>query len=379
MEILYIGITQSFFAGLMIALKRPKMMANQVLAAWFFLISIEMAIVLVDSNYQNIYPLKLLPFAFGPLMFLYAKLMTSERQFWNPVYLIHFLPFLIFLIISIFFYGKPVMDGTKGFLENDKFIVLRIVYGVSFLISITAYSYATFKVIHKHQRNLKSMISYTSARVTLQWLLVLSITFYVTYVVVFILGAMDILLNIFAFDPYKFSFFGLTLFAFLYAFYGFNQPAIFNPEESKFKSQQATEENQLSDINNVKKYEKSGLKPSLIGKYTTEILEYLDQEKPYLDRELTINDVSKALNIPRHFITEIINKELGKNFFLLINEYRIEEVKQRLKLDEYKHLKILAIAYDSGFNSKSAFNHIFKNMTGMTPSEYKKLISETNG
>ena len=63
---------------------------------------------------------------------------------------------------------------------------------------------------------------------------------------------------------------------------------------------------------------------------------------------------------------------MGKNFYYLINEYRVGEVKKRLKNPKYKNLTILAIAYDSGFNSKSAFNTIFKDMTGLTPSQYLK-------
>ena len=55
--------------------------------------------------------------------------------------------------------------------------------------------------------------------------------------------------------------------------------------------------------------------------------------------------------------------------------YRVEEVKQRLKDSKYKNFTILAIAYDSGFNSKSAFNTIFKDLTGMTPSQYLDSVS----
>jgi AraC-like DNA-binding protein len=60
-----------------------------------------------------------------------------------------------------------------------------------------------------------------------------------------------------------------------------------------------------------------------------------------------------------------------------VNEYRIEEVKKRMVDPAFKHLTILAIAYDAGFNSKSSFNTIFKQKTGMTPSEYLNSISET--
>ena len=100
--------------------------------------------------------------------------------------------------------------------------------------------------------------------------------------------------------------------------------------------------------------------------------------KPYLDRELTIYDLSRQLQIPRHILSEIINEHMGKNFYNLVNDYRVEEVKSRLETDDYKHLTILGIAFDSGFNSKSSFNTIFKEKTGSTPSEYLKTISARN-
>jgi len=66
---------------------------------------------------------------------------------------------------------------------------------------------------------------------------------------------------------------------------------------------------------------------------------------------------------------------MGKNFYTLVNDYRIDEVKRRLVDPQYKNLTILAIAYDSGFNAKSSFNTIFKEKTGVTPSEYLRQVS----
>ena len=97
-------------------------------------------------------------------------------------------------------------------------------------------------------------------------------------------------------------------------------------------------------------------------------------EKPYLDRELTIYDLSEQLKIPRHILSEVINEHMGKNFYHLINDYRVKEVKERMKQEDLKQLTILAIAFDSGFNSKSSFNTIFKEKTGQTPSEYLKSL-----
>jgi len=82
--------------------------------------------------------------------------------------------------------------------------------------------------------------------------------------------------------------------------------------------------------------------------------------------------VSQSLGVSRNHLTQIINAKLKKNFYTFVNEYRVMEIKARIKDPKNEQLTLLALAYDSGFNSKSAFNMIFKNATGVTPSDYRK-------
>ena len=69
------------------------------------------------------------------------------------------------------------------------------------------------------------------------------------------------------------------------------------------------------------------------------------------------------------YLSHVINASFNQNFRDFINSYRIEESKSRLVQDD---MNILNIAYEVGFNSKSAFNTAFKKFTGMTPKEYRK-------
>jgi AraC-like DNA-binding protein len=98
----------------------------------------------------------------------------------------------------------------------------------------------------------------------------------------------------------------------------------------------------------------------------------MQEEKPYLDVDLSIQDVSSELGISRHYLTQVINGLLGKNFYTFINEYRVEVVKKLLVSDEYSKYTLTSIAYEAGFNSKSSFNSIFKKATGMTPSQFRE-------
>jgi len=374
--ILYIGISQTLFAGILIAVKRPRILANKILAAWLFIICIEMIIVLLNDTLIELYPIKILPYTYGPLLLLYAKWMTSEKPHFDLHYLWHFSPFIIFLIVSLLFIDERVMHGTDGFLVIDRFVSFRIVYAITFFISITAYSITTFVVINRHQRRLKQLVSYSSGKITLRWLLGLSITFYTGYVIMFIFGGVDIMVGFMPFDPYEISFISLTLLTFLFGVFGFHQPGIFE-EVVRYQSNEEMAEPADADPG-TKKYQRSGLRTEDVADLVNKIGKYMVIEKPYLNRELSIYDLSDQLRISRHILSEVINEHMGKNFYSLVNDYRVNEVKERLTGDEFKHLTILAIAFDSGFNSKSSFNTIFKEKTGQTPTEYLAALSAKN-
>jgi AraC-like DNA-binding protein len=372
-KILYIGIAQTLFSGILIAAKKPRTIANQILAAWLLIICAEMILMLINVTLFELYPVKILPYTYGPLLLLYAKWMTSENPRFNLRYLWHFAPFMIFLIASLIYIDERVMHGTDGFLVIDRFVPFRIVYGITFFISITGYSLATFMVIHRHQKQLKELLSFSSEKITLRWLLGLSITFYTGYVVMFIFGGIDILVGFMPFDPYEISFISLTLLTFLFGVFGFHQPSIF---EEVVRYNINVKPLELEP--DLKKYQRSGLKNKDVSDLVNKIRKFMVIEKPYLDRELSIYDLSNQLKISKHTLSEVINEHMGMNFYNLVNEYRIKEVKERMESDDYRQLTILAIAYDSGFNSKSSFNTIFKEKTGQTPSEYLSTLNEKN-
>lgn len=96
------------------------------------------------------------------------------------------------------------------------------------------------------------------------------------------------------------------------------------------------------------------------------------EEKPYLIETLRISDVAESLGVSSHQLSHVINKEYQMSFFNLINGFRIEEIKRRLTDEKFSGYTILAIALDTGFNSSASFYRIFKNHTGLTPSQYIK-------
>jgi len=106
---------------------------------------------------------------------------------------------------------------------------------------------------------------------------------------------------------------------------------------------------------------------------------YMEKEKPYLDFNLSLQKLSSAVNIPEKELSVLINQSMNSHFFDFVNEFRIEEAKKILTNPERKHLTILEILYEVGFNSKSSFYTAFKKITNQTPIQFRrKMLSNKN-
>ncbi|GAA4275832.1 hypothetical protein GCM10022259_05560 [Aquimarina mytili] len=102
---------------------------------------------------------------------------------------------------------------------------------------------------------------------------------------------------------------------------------------------------------------------------------FIENEKPYLDPDLNLVELSKKLNMTRAELSELINEGFRLNFNDFINKYRVDAVKQMLTNGKNQQLSLLGIAYECGFNSKATFNRVFKKVTQTSPTEYLKSMT----
>lgn len=93
------------------------------------------------------------------------------------------------------------------------------------------------------------------------------------------------------------------------------------------------------------------------------------EQKPFLQITFSLPTLAAHLNVSVHQLSQAINEGLGKSFFEMTAEYRVEEAKQRLK--DHAHIKVEEIAEQVGYSSKSSFNAAFKKITGHTPSDWR--------
>lgn len=103
--------------------------------------------------------------------------------------------------------------------------------------------------------------------------------------------------------------------------------------------------------------------------------EIMRRDKPYLNPKFSMHDLCEQLNVSRRKVTYVINEVMDKNFYGVINDYRIEEAIELLKDDRTLDYKMDAIAEMVGFQSKSSFYACFKKYTGVTPTEYRNNMS----
>jgi AraC-like DNA-binding protein len=103
------------------------------------------------------------------------------------------------------------------------------------------------------------------------------------------------------------------------------------------------------------------------------LISYLESEKPFIKSNYSMHDLCDNLDISRRKLSFVLNEIMDKNFYGVINEYRIREAETLLMKDDLNQLKIEVLGEMVGFQSKSSFNACFKKFTGLTPSEYRNL------
>jgi len=104
----------------------------------------------------------------------------------------------------------------------------------------------------------------------------------------------------------------------------------------------------------------------------------LIERQLYLDPLLSLEKFASEVGLPKHKCTKLIQIEHGKSFYQLIAEYRIERASRLLEQDVLNELTIEGIAESCGFNSKASFNRYFRDISGCTPSEYRRKFSESS-
>ena len=121
-----------------------------------------------------------------------------------------------------------------------------------------------------------------------------------------------------------------------------------------------------------KKYKKSTLTGDEAEEYYKQLVLLMEEKQPYLQASLSLRELAEMIALHPNKLSELLNEKIGKNFSAYINRYRVEQFKKLAQDDRYTHLSLLGLAFESGFNSKTAFNTFFKKEMGLTPKQWLK-------
>ncbi|NVK52354.1 MAG: helix-turn-helix transcriptional regulator [Flavobacteriaceae bacterium] len=340
------GIYSLFFA---IRKKKRNLFSISVILFSFCLFIYALEVTNVITNYSYLIWVNApILYCIGPFSYLHVK----EKL--KLIDILHFLPFLAFLIYLTPFYlssdSNKVYEYQHTFQSNSSSTTLTYFY----LLHISIYFFLSFLMIRKRKQQYYHYFSNPSKKLNINQLEKVYLSFFVVTSISFVYGLLVEISNLYIFG---FDYFTLTLLSILFIvlqlYHNYDSleltPPYFNIAENKLK---------------------------IINKKLIKTLEkVMKDEKLYQNPNLRIKDVSNKLNISLNELSASINNHYHQSFFEYINTLRIEEIKKELLNPNNKHLTFYAIANKSGFKSNSSFYRVFKKYTGNTPKSFIKEYS----
>ena len=368
--IFYIAVFNAFFFALLLFQKKSRVIHDNILIVWLVYLGLFIGgyslyshelftqFNLLSATFISLFLLQ------GIFLYLYASKLISKRDSFNKKKLFHLLPFVAFnlyLLWASFFPHLANEIRIENVHSNVNPPGLFLIFLIITLLSGPFYFVLTLNLFNRHNINIFNNFSSTE-NINLEWLRKLVIVFGVIWTALIIITIIHHVFNLFSMAFCTDSLFlALSIFVILIGYFGFKQKVIF---EDEFKQQPVFTEEKI-------KYSGSTLKEGEGTKYTEQLGEFMRLEKPYLNPVLTLTQLASQMNISAHHLSQIINEHSKQNFFEYINQFRVEEVKSRINNPKFENYSLLGIALDSGFNSKSAFNRMFKKFTNQTPSQFK--------
>lgn len=365
--LLVVGLAQGIYLIVsLLVFNKSNVLQNRYISLLIFAacahILFELSNELISYPYRII--LRILsissPLLIGPSLYFFFSHSLKENYKSTRGHIYHFVPFFILLaFLTLIELASNSISANN--INNSLPIYIPIIELLK-AVQLSAYLILSYQIINNLTKT-KKLVKYQNNTKQILW-------WFSTFLLLIIIAAV---LSSVYFVSIKFlglkalvgspKFIALLLIALIYsiAFMAVKYPMIVLSEANSLV------------IKRSPRYKTSSLHKEKIDSLKQTIVEYMEQESPFLNSELKIEALAKAVNIPTHHLSQILNQGFEKSFQNFINHYRVEEFKKRIIDPNDSHKTILAIALESGFSSKSSFNRIFKSHTGITPYEFKKL------
>lgn len=287
-------------------------------------------------------------FAIGPFSYFYIRTVTGGDLPGKKAYALNFL-LPVVALFSILFLNATEPSIASYYKSHSPLLpyteIHPFTYGADILSNVSVFIYGLLSIAniapalknrkHRSIRELRFIIAYMAAIGALILIVIISLVF-IAYTVTL------------------FSIYVLSSLATAYFFFCFRYPEF---------SQKAVREGKIL------RADASPVNPEDTSAVIARIDSLMKDQSIFTDENLSLKTLSETINLPQYVISRAINDSLGMNFRSYLNRYRINEAKQLLSGNH--GMSVLEIAFKTGFNSKSSFNQVFKNIEGKSPREYR--------
>lgn len=371
-NIILLGVVQGFFlAFVLLSNKNGNYQANRYLGMLLCAISTSIFnIFLLQTGLYHRFPYTLkfpanILLLFGPLFFFYIRSLVFRISYLQRHDLFHFMPALLVLARFLPFYFSdiatktlfPSLDNIRSF-KYEQYEYLTIL--ICSQIHLWSYLLVVLRLLKQYQQAVKDYYSNIEKR-NLNWIRFFISVFAVVYIIMFLMCTIFITVD------YMISFLivgvAVSIGIFILGYQGLRQTEIITLEPPLKKA----------------KTKPAKLAKELVQSLSTKLNMLMNEERLFTDPDLNLDDLVKKLAVSRNTLSQFFRDYLKTSFFDYISRLRVEEMKRLLLDDEKEYMTIVALSNEAGFNSKPTLNRIFKQYTGMTPSEFRQRTRSEDG
>jgi len=350
--------------------KTGRQVSSRLLATFFLSIGLNLLdVFLLRTGIYFSYPAlagwgSCLLLTFGPLLYGYTQSVIYNNFSTTIKNAAHFLPFLLFFLITEFLYLRLPHYSKMQLLtrlQNHRIAAGFIWVSGIVLLQFLLYAILSLREITRYKKATSQLFSNPKST-GVSWLY----STIVFFIVVMVIATLNSFLSQSALAKYYLLAFNLVLLVVLVYVITVVMKALGQSRFFSFDGQADISAFSAfkTGVNEAEKQERQKIAQSA-G-------DFMKSNKPYLDPELTLDQLAASLSLKPRALSQAINDILDQNFFDFINRYRIEEAAKLLTNPVDKKITVLEVLYQVGFNSKSSFNALFKKYIGITPTEFRR-------
>ncbi len=296
--------------------------------------------------------------AFAPTIYFYLRAQVNRDFKFGKRQMLHYVPFALYFLTGLFIFlqGQHVVEKwqrSEWFIWSSRFEIIAI------WVSYVYYFYHSLKMYQSYREWANHQLSDTEL-VNFKWIRNFIYLIIAGEVFKWVWFIADFWLDL----DFEEDWWWHLLTVVIICYVGIRGYTQIQPRYLHFRSEEDSQpatkgpvQVSLEDPGNIDTV------------WKTKIDRLMSEQKIYLQAELTLPEMAVKLKTNASLLSSAINQIYRKNFNDFINEYRVEEFKIQASSPENKHLTLLAIAYECGFNSKATFNRAVKKFTGLSPRE----------